>query len=187
MSKIFFTSDHHFGHKNIIRFSNRPFENVEEMDEALIQRWNEKVEPKDEVYHLGDVGLCSPGKLRKILNRLNGKIYLIKGNHEKSAEACRSRFEWIKDYHELVVEDAEHKRGEQLVVLFHYAMREWNASHWGTYHLYGHSHGSLSDDPKSRSFDIGVDCHDYYPLSYEEVKAIMNTKSWTPPFAKENR
>ena len=187
MSKIYFTSDHHFGHKNIIKFSQRPFKNVEEMDEVLIQRWNEKVGKEDEVYHLGDVGLCSSGKLRRILERLNGKIYLIKGNHERSAEDCHSRFEWIKDYYELVVEDEEHDRGKQMIVLFHYALREWNASHWGTYHLYGHSHGSLSDDPNSRSFDIGVDCHDFYPLSYEEVKVIMKSKNWTPPFAVANR
>ncbi len=87
MKNIFFTSDQHFGHKNIIKFSNRPFNSVEEMDEMMIQRWNEKVGETDEVYHLGDVGLASSGKLRKILERLNGKIYLIKGNHEKSAEA----------------------------------------------------------------------------------------------------
>ncbi len=66
-------------------------------------------------------------------------------------------------------------------------MREWNASHWGTYHLYGHAHGTLQDDPNSLSFDIGVDCHNFYPLSYDEVKAIMKTKSWKPPFEKENR
>ncbi|MDA7501948.1 metallophosphoesterase family protein [Chitinophagales bacterium] len=187
MKNIFFTSDHHFGHKNIIKFSNRPFDSVEEMDTALIQKWNEKVGPDDEVYHLGDVGLCSAGKLREILDQLNGKIYLIKGNHEKSAEVCSSRFEWIKDYHELVVKDPEFKKGQQMIVLFHYALREWNASHWGTYHLYGHSHGSLKDDPSSHSFDIGVDCHDFSPLSYEEVKAIMKGKDWVPPFGNGNR
>lgn len=182
MSNIFFTSDHHFGHKNIINFSNRPFESVEEMDEVMIQRWNERVGADDEVYHLGDVGLSSSGKLRKILERLNGTIYLIKGNHEKSAEACHSRFAWIKDYYELTIEDTDFERGEQMIVLFHYALREWNASHWGTYHLYGHSHGSLSDDSQARAFDIGVDCHDFYPLSYSEVKAIMNKKDWKAPF-----
>ena len=187
MKKTFFTSDHHFGHKKIIKFCNRPFTSVEEMDEVMIQRWNEKVTPDDEVYHLGDIGLSSPGKLRKILERLNGKIYLIKGNHEKSAEACHSRFEWIRDYYELTVEDKAFERGEQLMVLFHYAQRVWNASHWGAYHLYGHSHGSLSDDPKSLSFDIGVDCHNFYPLSYAEVKSIMKQKEWKPPFEKESR
>ena len=183
MSQVFFTADHHFGHKNIIKFANRPFASVEEMNETMIELWNKKVGPNDEVYHLGDVGLCSQGKLRKILERLNGKIYLIRGNHEKSAEACHSHFEWIKDYYELVVEDPEHERGQQLIVLMHYAMRVWNVSHWGSYMLYGHSHGELPDDPNARSIDVGVDCHDFAPISYAEVKALMAKKSWEPPFA----
>ena len=186
MNKIYFTSDHHFGHKNIIRFSERPFSDVDEMNEELIKRWNEKIKPEDEVYHLGDVGLMSQGKLREILDRLNGKIYLINGNHENAAQACHTRFEWIKDYYELVIKDDEFPRGEQLIVLSHYAMRVWNASHWGSYQLYGHSHGTLPDDPNLLSFDVGVDCHDFYPLSYEEVKAIMKTKTWTPSFEKNN-
>ncbi|MGK0391429.1 MAG: calcineurin-like phosphoesterase family protein [Maribacter sp.] len=182
MQNIYFTSDHHFGHKNIIKFSNRPFASVDEMDQEMINRWNEKVQPNDKVYHLGDVGLCSPGRLKKILDQLNGHIFLIKGNHEKSALACRDRFEWIKDYYELKVDDVDCKKGVQLLCLFHYAQRTWNAGHWGTYHLYGHSHGSLPDDPAARSFDVGVDCHDFYPISYDEVKIIMDRKNWVAPF-----
>ncbi|WP_106791164.1 metallophosphoesterase family protein [Aquimarina sp. Aq78] len=181
MGKIFFTSDHHFGHSNIIKFSNRPFQSIEEMNEVLIDKWNEKIRKNDHVYHLGDVGLINPKKLEKILSRLNGKIYLIKGNHEKSAESCKDRFEWIKDYYELIVNDADFEKGNQLLVLFHYGMRVWNASHWGTYHLYGHSHGTLPDNPNSLSFDIGVDCHNFYPLSYSDVKSIMLSKTWKPP------
>ena len=178
---IWFTSDTHFGHKNIIKYVPRPFSSVEEMDEALIENWNSRVKESDEVYHLGDVALCSPSKLKKILNRLNGKIYLIKGNHDDSAEACSDRFEWIKDYYELEVNDPDGYQGKQLLVLFHYAMRVWQASHYGTYHLYGHSHGELPDDPTSLSFDVGVDCHNYAPINYDEIKHIMSKKSWTSP------
>lgn len=71
---IWFTADTHFGHKNILEYSARPFSTVEEMDEALISNWNNKVASDDEIYHLGDVALCSPSKLNKILDRLNGKI-----------------------------------------------------------------------------------------------------------------
>jgi calcineurin-like phosphoesterase family protein len=182
MSKIFFTSDHHFGHKNIIKFCNRPFADVESMNETMIAKWNERVGEGDEVYHLGDFALCSSGKLNKILDQLNGKIYLIKGNHESSALDCKNRFEWIKEYHELVVPDPEFAKGEQLIVLFHYAMRTWNAAHWGSYHLYGHSHGTLPDDETAHAFDIGVDCHDFYPIEYKEVKAMMKKKLWKKPF-----
>ena len=182
MNNIWFTSDHHFGHKNIISYSKRPFASVEQMDETMISRWNEKVAPQDEVYHLGDVGLCSPAKLQQILERLNGKIYLITGNHETSALVCSDKFEWVKDYHELLVPDSEAHGNQRLIVLLHYAMRVWNVSHHGSWHLYGHSHGSLPDDKTSLSFDVGVDSHNFYPISYEEVKKIMAKKEWKSPF-----
>ncbi|TCI90737.1 metallophosphoesterase [Tenacibaculum sp. M341] len=187
MEDIFFTSDHHFGHKNIIKFSNRPFESVEEMDEELIKRWNSKVKPNDRVYHLGDVSLGDSDSLKDILSRLNGKIYLIKGNHEGVATQHKNRFEWIKDYFELSVRDEDAPNGKQKIMLFHYAMKVWRSSFRGTWHLYGHSHGNLPDDINSLSFDVGVDCHDYYPISYQEVKNIMKQKEWTPPFANETR
>lgn len=182
MENIFFTSDHHFGHKNIIKYSNRPFNDVTEMNEEMIKRWNSKVAPNDKVYHIGDMGMCSAEDMREILYRLNGRIFLIKGNHESSALAVPDRFEWIKDYFELSVKDPETKTGRQKITLLHYAMKVWRSSFRGTWHLYGHSHGSLKDDPSSLSFDVGVDCHDFYPLSYQEVKEIMKQKTWTPPF-----
>ena len=186
MSNIWFTSDHHFGHANIIKYSNRPFASVEEMDETMINRWNERVGIDDEVYHLGDVGLASPNKLLRVLNELNGTIYLIKGNHEASALACSKRFEWIKDYHELLVPDTDAHGGERLIILMHYAMRVWNVSHHGSWHLYGHSHGSLPDNEASLSFDVGVDCHNFYPLSYQDVKNIMAKKKWVSPIGGRN-
>lgn len=65
-------------------------------------------------------------------------------------------------------------------------MRTWNGSHRGIWQLYGHSHGNLSDDEAALSFDVGVDCHNFYPVSYEEVKGIMKNKKWTPPFGPRN-
>jgi calcineurin-like phosphoesterase family protein len=187
---IWFTSDTHFGHKNIIKYSNRPFANADEMDSILIQRWNEKVAPNDEVYHLGDVALCSVSRLRNILSQLNGKIYLVAGNHETTALACSERFEWIKDYFELTINDEQsgknENKGENLIILLHYAMRVWNGSHFGSFHLYGHSHGSLEDDINSRSFDVGVDCHNFYPISYQEVKEIMAKKQWKSAILPRN-
>lgn len=183
MENIFFTSDHHFGHKNILKYSNRPFKNIDEMNEELIKRWNSKIQPNDKVYHLGDVGLGNGEDLKEILAQLNGKIYLIKGNHEGAALHNTKRFEWIKDYHELGIKDEDAPNGKRKIILLHYAMKVWRSSFRGTWHLYGHSHGNLPDDINSLSFDVGVDCHDFYPLSYDEVKAIMQKKEWTPPFA----
>ncbi len=182
MKQIYFTSDHHFGHANIIKFCNRPFTDVEEMNQVLIQRWNEKIKVGDDVYHLGDFGLTNKDQLTEIIDQLNGNIHLIKGNHEGSALQLTKKFQWVKDYYELKVKDPDLKNGVQRIILFHYAMRVWRGDYRGTWHLYGHSHGNLPDKKDQLSFDIGVDSHNFYPLSYQEVKAIMNTKTWTPPF-----
>jgi calcineurin-like phosphoesterase family protein len=180
MCKLWFTSDHHWGHHNIIRFSGRPFANVAAMNEALIANWNRVVGEDDTVYHLGDIFMLPSDEAKQIRDRLHGRICLVRGNHDKTAETMKSAFDWIKDYHELKVEDADAPGGRQHIILCHYAFRVWNKSHHGSWHLYGHSHGSLPDDPHSRSFDVGVDCHGSTPMSYTQVKAIMATKQWVP-------
>lgn len=183
---IFFTADHHFGHANIIKFSERPFESLEHMNEELIKRWNEKIGKEDTVYHLGDFSLGKPDFTKETLDRLNGTIHLIKGNHEGAALTYPKRFASIRDYHELRIDEAENSNGKQKIILFHYSLRTWNGSHRGTWQLYGHSHGTLPDDEMALSFDVGVDCHNFYPVSYEEVKELMKKKKWTPPFAPRN-
>lgn len=186
MGKIFFTSDHHFGHSNIIKFCDRPFGDVEEMDKVLIEKWNSKIGLEDEVYHIGDFAKTKDvEKIAAILDKLNGTKYLIVGNHEGAALGNRKKFKWIKEYHELKVKDEACENGVQRIILFHYAMRVWRGDFRGTWHLYGHSHGNLPDKADSLSFDIGVDCHNFEPLSYEEVKAIMKRKNWQPPFEQE--
>lgn len=187
MSKLFFTADHHFGHENIIKFCNRPFVDTKEMNQTLIQRWNEKIKKNDVVYHLGDFGLTYKENLAAIIDRLNGKIHLIAGNHEGSAIQNKNKFVWIKDYHELKVKDADCQNGVQRIILFHYALRTWQGASRGNWHLYGHSHGNLPDLTDQLCFDIGVDCHDFYPLSYDEVKAIMKTKTWLPPYERNEK
>jgi len=183
MKQIFFTSDHHFGHANIIKFCDRPFQSVEEMDLELIKRWNEKIKPEDEVYHLGDFALAKDREVvADRLDQLNGIKYLIKGNHEGAALHCRKQFKWVKDYHELKIKDSSCKNGVQRIILFHYAMRVWRGDYRGTWQLYGHSHGKLPDKKDQLAIDVGVDAHDYYPVSYDEVKAIMSHKTWVPPF-----
>lgn len=180
MDRIWFTGDQHWGHANIIRFSQRPFTDVQAMNEALIENWNRVVGEKDTVYHLGDIFLMQVQEAKKVRARLHGNICLIRGNHDKTADSMKSAFAWVKDYHELKVEDPDAHDGQRRIVLCHYAFRVWNRSHHGSWHLYGHSHGSLPDDPNSLSFDAGVDCHDYAPISYSRVKEIMASKRFVP-------
>jgi calcineurin-like phosphoesterase family protein len=181
--KSFFTSDTHWFHKNIIEYSNQPFRTVDEMNESMIRNWNEVVGINDNVYHIGDFSFADKEKTMRLIDRLNGNIHFVYGNHDKvirrSAE-LQSRFVWCKEVAEIDVDDPDAPKGKRRIFLSHYAHRVWNKSHHGVWHLYGHSHGSLPDDPTSRSFDVGVDCHQYYPLSYNEVKAIIKKKDWKP-------
>jgi calcineurin-like phosphoesterase family protein len=180
---VFFTADLHLGHARVLEYSHRPFRTVEEMDEALVANWNAVVQPNDTVYLLGDVSFHRPEKTLSLLSRLQGSIGLVLGNHDKKLkpEALR-RFTFVKDLYTVKVEDPEvvgRSSGIQRIVLCHYALRVWQASHYGAWSLYGHSHGSLSDDPHAKAFDVGVDSHDYRPISYARVKEIMATKTFT--------
>lgn len=137
---IYFTSDLHFYHDKIIKHSNRPFYNFEEMNETLIKNWNRKVKGSDEIYILGDVTMKSAQYAMEALKKLKGRKYLIKGNHDKFVTQQtfdKSIFEWIKDYYELEYQN-------QLFVLFHYPIEEWNNFFRGTIHLHGHQHNHMN-------------------------------------------
>ena len=170
MSRKFFTADHHFFHANIIKSCNRPFSSVEEMNRGLVERWNATVDPNDIIYYGGDMFYRGHTKeCGEILDQLNGRIHFVQGNHDKIASKFRSRFESWNDMLEI-------KHDGKLIVLCHYAMRTWNKSCHDSYHVHGHSHGQLPEDPRSLSFDIGIDCWDYYPVSVEAVLAKMAAK-----------
>lgn len=178
---IWFTSDTHFGHKNIIKFSNRPFDDEDHMNEEMIRTWNEHVGEDDIVFHMGDFSLTSPNKTKAILDRLNGNICLILGNHEKSVmrkEEVRARFTGIKEKLETTING-------QFIIMCHYGMRVWNKSHHGSWMLYGHSHDSMEHEAWGRSMDVGVDSAyrilgEYRPFSFDEIKAIMDKREDNP-------
>ena len=176
---IFFVSDTHFYHTNVIKYSNRPFKDVNEMNEQLITNWNSRINTKDIVYHLGDFSFRNANAYR---DRLNGHIGFIMGNHDASASGTYHSAKINKEKPPFIFfEDVtEVNVNGQKIFLSHYAHRVWNKSHHGVWHLYGHSHGTLPDDPNSMSFDCGVDCHNYAPLSFEEVKTIMAKKIFKP-------
>ena len=91
---IWFTSDLHFGHQNIIKFCNRPWKTVEEMNEGLIANWNSVVKDDDIVFDLGDFAFAPNSKWKEILSRLNGIHYLILGNHAKYRHLFE---EWVRN------------------------------------------------------------------------------------------
>lgn len=177
---LFFTSDTHFGHDAAIRNCERIFPSTEEMDEALIAAWNRTVAPGDTIYHLGDVLVGSPHEAPHYLDRLNGKIHLVAGNHDKRLIRDHAGFfASISLMQELVI-------GEQMLILCHYPMREWDRCYLGSWHLHGHVHGRLNHDPLGHSMDVGVDSSENYrPWSFDEVAAIMQDR--VSPFIAERR
>jgi calcineurin-like phosphoesterase family protein len=160
----YFLSDTHFGHENIIRNCRRPFANVAEMDEALVGRWNERVGPKDVVYHLGDFCFRNWRGADAYLSQLNGHIHLVAGNHDDETLAHHaSLFASVSHIREI------HERGRR-IVMCHYPMREWHGSWDGGWHLFGHAHGRLDHQPHGYSLDVGVDAHDFRPWSVDEIE-----------------
>jgi len=173
----FFISDLHFFHKNIIKYSNRPFSSVEEMNESLIKEWNYIVKPNDVIYNLGDFCFSDIEKLKSILSRLNGNHHFISGNHDKNI-VNNSTYLINNSYIKTINTYKEIKIYNQHIVLFHYGCRVWNKSHYGSWLLYGHSHGSL--EPFGKSVDVGVDStyihNEYRPTAFEEIKDFMKTR-----------
>ncbi len=208
MPRTWFTSDLHFGHKNIIKYCGRPFlkrspdvkcepdscvmvPDVEAMDEALVENWNRVVTPEDTVWNLGDAGFCiGAQKFWPLISRLNGKHHLVLGNHDALVRNAPQNvlvgtFASVSDgFVEIEVQG-------QGIVLCHYAMRQWHHAERGVWHLFGHTHGGLR--PYGKSVDVGVDnVHEilgtaaaqcralYRPVSFEEVKAFMDAQPIGP-------
>ena len=168
---IFLTSDQHFGHANIIKYCKRPFDSVNEMDEHIIAVFNEHVGPKDETYHLGDFTFR---RHRDYLKRLNGRHYLIIGNHDNRSAANQGGFVWVKDVHML-------KWNQHRIWLSHYAHWVWNRSHHGAMHAYGHSHGVLAEYSPN-AHDVGVDTENFKPWTVEQFifRCQIRTFAGTP-------
>lgn len=165
----FFTSDTHFFHKNIIKHCNRPYGSVDEMHSGLIDIWNSQVTVHDEVYVMGDFMFrCNQEQGLGLINRLNGKIFLIPGDHDVIHPNIKihQRFHVMPDVYEI-----NPTRGRvESIVLCHWPFRMWRKSHYGAWHLFGHLHFGLHDYGKS--FNVGID-HWGKLLSEDDIVNIM--------------
>lgn len=177
--KLFFISDAHFCHRNVIRFDHRPFTSVEEMNETIIANWNNTVDKDDLVYYLGDFGFAGITKLKSIAHRLNGVIHCIMGNHDSYKDMVKlDRFATIEHYQTIRIADEAADRGAQMICLSHYPIHLWDRAHFGSWNLFGHCHHSLDDDQHIKTYkmlDVGVNGagYNYSPISYEYVKQRM--------------
>jgi calcineurin-like phosphoesterase family protein len=177
---IFFTSDNHFGHFNVIDYAKRPFRTLDEMHIKMIDNWNKKVSPKDTVYHLGDFFLSNNLYfINTILGALNGQIRLLRGNHDRWID----KLDRLENASKIILEP-ELKEIKMPINLFpgrtisipvtmcHYPMLEWNKAHYGAINLHGHSHGKRDEYNKAQDLirvDVGVDSHGFAPITFEEI------------------
>ena len=160
---IFFTSDTHFGHGGALGLYRRPFASVAAMNEGLIERWNQKVGPDDEVWHLGDFAIRQPAAVAaELLARLHGRKHLVTGNNDPEATTALEAWENVQPYVEVTVDGVS-------LVLCHYPFRSWRGMGKGWINLHGHCHGRLKSQP--RQFDVGVDVWDFRPISLREILA----------------
>lgn len=180
----FYIADWHYGHANMIAYDNRPFKTVEEMNEALVKRWNDAVHKGDTVYIIGDMFWCSPMAAIPILQSLHGQKVLIKGNHDRVKDT-RVQREFVKIDEYMEIDD-----GDRKIVLCHYPIPCFKNHFYGWYHLYGHVHSSyewhmmehdkllineLYEKP-CRMFNVGamMPYMDYTPRTLDEILAAQN-------------
>lgn len=134
------------------------------MNKTIISNHNEVVSRDDTTIHAGDFAWTKEKtEVYNIVKKLNGKHIFLKGSHDR----------WMKNknfHHEIWEKTIE----GIFIVACHYAMRVWARSHYNSWHVYGHSHGHLKSQGKS--YDVGVDCNDFYPVSFDKLKEIMKTK-----------
>lgn len=196
--KLFFVSDNHYGHSNIIGFCKRPFENVEEMDKKLIENWNNKV-PKDGiVFHLGDFAWGGFNFWKKIREQLNGDIILIKGNHDikNQTTSANNLFQDVKMQMRIEIEGRKIWLNHFPLLCYSGTYRDFNGLE---YNLFGHVHLSNYKERNTgmdcdrcfqmlfpTQYDVGVDFNEFAPISWKEVderikeqiKTNQNLKMW---------
>lgn len=188
MKNIYFTSDTHYGHSNIVKGTTkwegtvdrcRDFDTLEEHNETLIKSINSLVKHDDVLYHLGDWSFGGHENIKKFRDRLECReIHLVFGNHDQHIEPINSPYRelFTSCSHKLELNlkidcMKTNKFGKQLIFLSHYSHQVWNKSHHGAIHLFGHSHGTLKGIGKS--MDVGVDTNNLYPYHLDEILDIM--------------
>lgn len=163
---IYFTSDLHLGHRAVIYMQHRPFADENEMNRTIIANYNAVVHKNDTVYILGDIAhRIKAEETNELISKLNGKKYLLKGNHDKKYDP--SLFEEIRDFMTIVYKG-------QSISLMHYPMLSWPKSHYGSIMLHGHMHNDESYNLENRKngilrYDVGVEANGYYPVSVEQI------------------
>ena len=171
--RFFFTSDEHLGHHNIIQYCGRPFKNVDEMNDVIIENHNAVVGHHDHVLHAGDFTMRDYDYAMEFAKKLNGYHTFLHGSHDKWMPL--RPHERFASWQKIAFANEDIWRfpvpTEVPVYVCHYALRVWPRSHYNSWMLFGHSHGRLP--PEGKSWDIGVDNNRFFPVSWEQIQEIM--------------
>ena len=182
-NNIFFTSDTHFNHENIIKFCGRPFVSVKEMNEYIINKWNETVNSDDYIFHLGDFAWGGSEVWNSIIDRLNGRKILIVGNHDRK----NLRLGYISKFEAVEFEMVINVDGQPIYLnhlpflCYDGAYNEKTKRDILVWQLHGHVHTSLYKNSGTdferigefalpTQYDVGVDLNNFKPISFAEVK-----------------
>lgn len=189
LENIWFTADNHFGHTNIIKFCDRPFESIDDMDKVLINNWNEVISKDDTVYHLGDFTLGDYTQAINYWDQLNGNIKFLSNpwHHDKrwlegldreTSYNCfeldrvvTESFELLPPMVVLEIENMGASKYPLAITLCHYPLAAWDRKHYGAWHLHGHTH--KHNNSGDFILNVGVDCMNYYPVSLGGVLSYM--------------
>lgn len=170
MSRIWYTSDLHFGHDNIRKYEHRPWEDIESMREGLIERWNSKVKDNDDVYILGDFawrgGRMSVDDINEVVKKLNGKKHLIIGNHDEAwvnRSDVKTRLWEEMVYYKRIVDNGK------IVIMCHYPLESWDRQRFASIHIHGHLHSQEPKINQLNRYNCGCDRWDYYPVTLQEM------------------
>ncbi len=172
-------ADPHFDHPAILTYNpeTRPFANIDEMNETIVRNWNEDVGKKDFVIIIGDFAYRNVSKWAQ---RLNGKKYLILGNHDSINQESRKYFHKVCDC-------LEKRILGQKCFFFHYACLSWPDKPENSYMFHGHSHGRMFEDDNQRRCDVSMDIWGMRVVPIEVLFAKLRSKAPLPPFTEEDR
>ena len=199
---LYFTSDQHFGHENIVKYCARPYTSAEEMDADLIERWNSVVGLSDIVYQLADFSLGNKHQVIKYISQLNGRIRLLSTpwHHDrfwlpmdKDVRQAGGRWpyyalapqfvtasgyalELLPPMTTLDIDELGAGDHPLAIVLCHYPIAMWDRKHYGSWHLHGHEHQRVQES--GYVLDVGVDVNDYTPVSLDQVIEQMKARGW---------
>ena len=169
---IYFISDLHFGHKRILELSDRPFKDVDEMNNALIKNWNETVRDDDTIYHIGD--FCMNNRYTDLHKQLKGNIIFLRGNHDYK---LRLPFETDSVL--------QVKWGKHRFFLCHYPIdTEWNRRNHGGYHIHGHVHENMPFNSAPGRYNVSADAIGLKPISVDHILHHAENSEWFEEFHK---